>query len=96
MNPCPNTSSSRQLPAKQAAVWYAHPACITYAQQRPPTGCNQLTMLLLRWPTTPVSVCRQSQEQQEQLQVLSRYLVKLGVLQGLALPLIVAEIVQGG
>jgi hypothetical protein len=39
-------------------------------------------------------VCRQNQEQQEQLQVLSRYLLKLG-LQGLALPPAVAAIVQG-
>jgi hypothetical protein len=40
------------------------------------------------------AVCRQSQEQQEQLQVLARYLLKLG-LQGLALPPTVAAIVQG-
>jgi hypothetical protein len=39
-------------------------------------------------------ICRQNQEQQEQLQVLSRYLLKLG-LQGLALPPAVAAIVQG-
>ena len=42
----------------------------------------------------PVLFCRQSQEQQEALQLLSRYLLKLG-LQGLNLPPTVAAIVQG-